>query len=83
MGLTRTFVRPWVRWGLSAALVAASAWPAFFATFHYWAAGGPPTPEPYRSWHEAWGNLFAAGMLALWASAALCVWVFRRPKPQP
>src|SRR6266446_1964772 len=49
--------RPYARWIAAALILVASAWPAMFAAGHYWAAGGPPTPEPYRTWHENWGNV--------------------------
>lgn len=38
---------------------------AALAAFHYWAAGGPPNPDPStRDWHSNWGTVFACAMLA-------------------
>jgi hypothetical protein len=47
--------------------------------YHYWAAGGPPAPNPGNpEWHQAWGNLFFAAVLACWAIGGLGVWFMRR-----
>lgn len=43
--------------------------------FHYWAAGGPPTPYP--EWHEAWGNVFFSVAFGCWAIGGLGVWLMR------
>ena len=73
----------YARWIVAAALVFASAWPAQLAAFHYWAAGGPPTPEPAKSRHAKWGDTFAVTTLALWASAALSLWLLRPKRSLP
>jgi len=54
--------------------------PLYPAAFHYWAAGGPPTPEPYRTWHASWANVFASASLACWAAGGLGVWFLRPTK---
>ena len=57
--------------------VIAGAIALYLSAYHYWAAGGPPTPEPARSWHEAWGNTFAIGGLLAWSAAGWGLWSTR------
>ncbi len=54
------------RWLGVVCIVVLAAWSGYLAAFHYWAAGGPPTPHP--EYYRHWGNVFFAatcGLLAL------------------
>jgi hypothetical protein len=60
------------RWVVVVCLVLLAAWSAYLAAFHYWAAGGPPTPHP--EYYRHWGNVFFAATCGLVAfSIALSV----------
>ena len=65
-----------VRWVSAILLVAASLFLLNSAAFHWWASGGPPSPNP--EWHRAWGNRFFAMSAALVFLAVLIVWRLRR-----
>lgn len=76
----RATYKPFVRWSWAILAFVAGLAPLYFAAFHYWAAGGPPTAQPYRDWHENWGNVFAAGALLCWFVGALGAWFMRPTK---
>lgn len=71
--------RPYARGLWVLVWVVASIWPLNLAAYHYWAAGGPPSPNP--EWHEAWGNVFLAAGLACWAVGGFGVWFMRKRPP--
>jgi hypothetical protein len=73
----RSRLRPVVRWTWAAAFASLGCWFVTLMFAHWWAAGGPPSDWP--EWHEAWGNIFGAAVLASWAAAAFGVW-FMRPR---
>ena len=68
--------RPFIQFLWAAVWVLASFWLLTPMAFHYWAAGGPPTPYP--EWHAAWGNIFFSAILACWAIGGLGAWFMRR-----
>ena len=68
--------RPFIQVLWAASWVVASFWLLTPMAYHYWAAGGPPTPNP--EWHKAWGNVFFAAVLACWAIGGLGAWFMRR-----
>lgn len=72
--------RPFIQILWAAAWILTSFWLVTPMAYHYWAAGGPPTPNP--EWHEAWGNIFFAAVLACWAIGGLGAWFMRR-RPVP
>lgn len=55
------------RWIFAALLLAASLWAANLTLYNYWAAGGPPTPNPQM--YETRGNIFAVATLVLFGAA--------------
>ncbi len=57
------------RWIIVAALVAVSMWTANLTLYNWWAAGGPPTPNPQV--YETRGNTFAAVTLLLFTGAVV------------
>jgi len=59
------------RWALLALLVAGACWAGNLTLFNWWAAGGPPTPQPEV--YEQRGNLFFALTVALLLLALLLV----------
>lgn len=68
------------RWLLAIVLLAVSLWTANLTLFNWWAAGGPPTPNPQQ--YATRGNVFAVATLLLF-SAAVGIGVFnwkRRPR---
>jgi hypothetical protein len=68
--------RPFIQILWAASWIVASFWLITPMAYHYWAAGGPPTPNP--EWHKAWGNVFFAAVLACWAIGGLGAWFMRR-----
>jgi hypothetical protein len=74
-GLTSR-ARPFIQVLWAGAWILASLWLVTPMAYHYWAAGGPPTPYP--EWHAAWGNIFFSAILACWAIAGLGAWFMRR-----
>ena len=68
--------RPFMQILWTASWIVASFWLVTPMAYHYWAAGGPPTPNP--EWHKAWGNVFFAAVLACWAIGGLGAWFMRR-----
>ena len=68
--------RPFMQILWAASWIVASFWLVTPMAYHYWAAGGPPTPNP--EWHKAWGNVFFAAVLACWAIGGLGAWFMRR-----
>ena len=68
-------VRPYMQCAWSLVWIGASLPVLNFMAFHYWAAGGPPSPYP--EWHEAWGNVFFSAALGCWAIGGLGVWFMR------
>lgn len=65
------------RWLVVAVLMVASVWMANVTLFNWWAAGGPPTPNPQQ--FETRGNVFAIVTLLL-LSAAVAVALLNRKK---
>lgn len=55
------------RWIVVATLLAISIWTANLTLYNWWAAGGPPTPNPQE--YESRGNLFAVVTLLLFSAA--------------
>lgn len=55
------------RWIFAVVLLAVSLWTANLALFNWWAAGGPPTPNPQQ--HAMQGNVFAVATLLLFGGA--------------
>jgi hypothetical protein len=68
--------RPVILFLWAASWVLASLWLVRPMAYHYWAAGGPPAPNP--EWHKAWGNVFFSAILACWAIGGLGAWFMRR-----
>lgn len=54
-----------VRWLLAAVLLLAAGWSLNLTLFNWWAAGGPPTPQPEL--YELRGNVFLAATVVLFA----------------
>lgn len=54
--MTRTTKLPVWRWALAALLFAGACWTGNLSLFNWWAAGGPPTPQPEVFEHR--GNVF-------------------------
>ena len=63
-------------WALMALLVAGAFWTGNLALFNWWAAGGPPSPQPEV--YEQRGNIFFALTVALLLLAFLLVVVNRK-----
>jgi hypothetical protein len=49
-----------VRVALLVLLLAGALFAGYGAAFNWLAAGGPPTPQPYRDMYEQRGNVFAS-----------------------
>ncbi len=64
-----------MRWGGSIPLLGLSLLYLNSAAFSYWAAGGPPTPNPEK-W-EARGNLHFGIAVALIVLSIGIIWFFR------
>jgi hypothetical protein len=73
--------RPFIQFLWAVGWVLASFWLFTPMAYHYWAAGGPPTPYP--EWHAAWGNIFFSAILACWAIGGLGAWFMRRRPAAP
>jgi len=67
-----------LRWALVLALVGLCCWLVNVSVFHWWAAGGPPTTESARSYHERWGNLLFVAAIAALAVGISVGWALRR-----
>lgn len=52
---------------LAIVLLAVSLWTANLTLFNWWAAGGPPTPNPQQ--FAARANIFAVATLLLFSAA--------------
>jgi hypothetical protein len=66
-----------VRWLAIFGLLAVSVWTANLTLFNWWAAGGPPTPNPQQ--FATRGNVFAIATLLLFGAAVgLAVFNWRR-----
>lgn len=65
------------RWIIVTVLVAVSLWTANLTLYNWWAAGGPPTPNPQE--YESRGNIFAVVTLLLF-SAAIAVALLNRKR---
>lgn len=52
---------------LAIVLLAVSVWTANLTLFNWWAAGGPPTPNPQQ--YATRGNIFAVATLLLFSAA--------------
>ena len=51
----------------SGVFLLASLWTMNLTAYHWWAAGGPPSPDQaIRDWHEQWGNIFAGATVLAW-----------------
>lgn len=61
------------RWILAIILLTVSLWTANLTLYNWWAAGGPPTPNPQQ--YATRGNVFAVATLLLF-SAAVGIGVF-------
>ena len=59
-----------------AGLFVIAAWMMNLAAYHWWAASGPPTPNPDR--HRQWGNRFFVGSIATIAALAFATWIYVR-----
>jgi len=60
-----------------AVLFAAALWAGNLTLYNWWAAGGPPTPNPQM--YATRGNIFAVATLVLFgAAAALGVFNWKR-----
>jgi hypothetical protein len=71
----KTGVRRIIRWGSSVPLLGLALLYLNSAAFSFWAAGGPPTPNP-----EKWiarGNLHLCIAMALGIAALILIWLFR------
>ncbi len=55
------------RWIIVAVLLAVSLWSANLTLAYWWAAGGPPTPNPAQ--YEMRGNVFGVATLLLFGAA--------------
>lgn len=55
------------RWGLALVLLAVSIRTANLTLFHWWSAGGPPTPNPEQ--YAMRGNVFGVVTLLLFGAA--------------
>ena len=55
------------RWIFAVVLLAVSIWTANLTLFNWWAAGGPPTPNPQQ--FATRGNIFAIATLLLFGAA--------------
>ena len=64
------------RWIVVGVLLAVSLWTANLTLFNWWAAGGPPTPNPQE--YAMRGNLFGLATLLLFAGAGCAAFVGRR-----
>jgi hypothetical protein len=60
-------MRASIRWGIALVLLAVSVWTANLTLYNWWAAGGPPTPNPQM--YETRGNIFAVVTLLLFSAA--------------
>jgi len=56
-----------MRWSLAFVLLAVSIWTANLTLFNWWAAGGPPAPNPHQ--YAMRGNVFAVATLLLFGAA--------------
>lgn len=56
-----------MRWALFVVLIVATCWAANLTLYNWWAAGGPPTPNPQQ--FAARGNIFAVATLLLFGAA--------------
>jgi membrane protein DedA with SNARE-associated domain len=65
------------QWIVVATLLAISIWTANLTLYNWWAAGGPPTPNPQE--YESRGNIFAVVTLLLF-SAAVAVALLNRKR---
>lgn len=54
----KTNIKARIGCGATALLLVASCWAANLTMGNWWAAGGPPTPEPARSAYLERGNFF-------------------------
>ena len=68
------------RWLSAAMLVLVALYSFNLAAYHYWAAGGPPTPNP--EWHAARGNRFFWISLFALGSAVGVVRLLRKRQPR-
>ena len=70
-----------LRWVTVTALLGLGLWLLNLSAFHWWAAGGPPSPEPRV--HERWGNVFFCSAMGAIAIAVGTAWFLRRRKLAP
>lgn len=63
-------------WILLVIALLATCWAGNLALFNWWAAGGPPTPDP--ALYEQRGNLFFAATVVLIAASCFLIYSLRR-----
>ncbi len=68
---------------IGSAFLGGAAFCAFCAYVWWWAAGGPPTPSPYREIYDARGNAFIASAILLAVFGILSLWKWRRRPDRP
>jgi hypothetical protein len=71
----KTEVRRIIRWGSSIPLLGLALLYLNSAAFSFWAAGGPPTPNP-KEWIARGNHHFFIAM-ALGILALIIIWLFR------
>jgi len=71
-------ILPWV---VAALLTLAAAYFLNLSAFHYWAAGGPPAPNP--EWHVMWGRRFIQLSISLLVAAGLLIFLTVRRRRRP
>ena len=63
---------PWgIRWIIFLVLIVAGLYFLNLTAFHFWAAGGPPTPHP--EFHRKWGYIFFFVSISIFIFS--CVWI--------
>ncbi len=71
----------WWRWLLVVILLLGFLWFANLTAFNWWAAGGPPTPEPEKSRFIFCGNVsFGISCLLFVSAMGVAINIYRRRK---